>query len=123
MEGREWAIGAVGSIEVGAGSFEGYPDSASFTTWLPDPSGRMERRRVLLTQEGDTLMLRTPSVAVPLATEVADARFDYMLEPGLNAAFVSNWNSPVSAPLAIRLQIFHAAASADTLLLVIGERG
>jgi prepilin-type N-terminal cleavage/methylation domain-containing protein len=123
MEGRQWAVGAVGSIEVGVGSFEGYPDSAIFTAWLPGPSGWMERRRAVLVHVADTLMLRIPALDIPVAIDVTGAQFDYLLEPGLDAVFVTNWNSPVSAPLAIRLRIVHAAAPVDTLLLLIGERG
>jgi hypothetical protein len=49
--------------------------------------------------------------------------FDYLLEPGLNSQWASVWESPVSAPLAIRVRITQLDRIADTLLLIVGPRG
>src|SRR5437868_5573541 len=64
MEGRAWVAAAVASVDVGTGSFAGTADSAGFTTWLPDPSGHLERHRASILMEGRRLMLRAGALAI-----------------------------------------------------------
>jgi len=106
-----------GSLDVGtegAGGFSGRPNRVEFATWQRVPAGWLERRRVVLDAEHGTL--------VALAESVTDVEFDYLLEPGANAAWVREWISPVSAPVAIRMRIVRAATT-DTLLFIVGSRG
>jgi hypothetical protein len=106
-----------GSLDVGtegAGGFSGRPNRVEFATWQRVPAGWLERRRVVLDAENGTL--------VALAESVTDVEFDYLLEPGANAAWVREWISPVSAPVAIRMRIVRAATT-DTLLFIVGSRG
>lgn len=51
------------------------------------------------------------------------ASFDYLLHTGASEAWVRAWQSPVSAPVAVRVRLRHAEGSVDTLLFAIGERG
>lgn len=55
----------------------------------------------------------------------AELNAEYLLEPGADAAWMKGWQSPVSAPLAVRLRIRRGddAGVVDTLLFAIGPRG
>jgi prepilin-type N-terminal cleavage/methylation domain-containing protein len=121
--GRVWLSSAVRSLDVQHGGFDGVADSMRFAAWLPTPSGWMERRQVVVALESDTLWLRTSDRAVPLRGGIQAVGIDYLLEPGLDAVFVKNWSSPVSAPLAVRMRLAMATGQADTLLLIVGDRG
>jgi len=66
-------------------------------------------------------------MSIALEDSVSGVEFDYLLEPGVNAAWVREWISPVSAPVAIRMRVTSARSmehgAVDTLLFVIGPRG
>jgi hypothetical protein len=71
-----------------------------------------------------------PGQPVVLIDSVADVALDYLLEPGLDARWVGEWVSPLSAPLAVRMRIRRAGNETrepggvvDTLLFLIKERG
>ncbi len=49
--------------------------------------------------------------------------FDYLLHAGANEAWVREWHSPVSAPLAVRVRLTRPDGLLDTLLFAIGSRG
>jgi len=113
-----------GSLDVGtegAGGFAGRPDHVEFTTWQRVPSGWLERRRVVLGVESGALVARS-DMAIALEDSVSSVAFDYLLEPGANAAWVREWISPVSAPVAVRVRIRRVAAI-DTLLFIVGPHG
>jgi len=113
-----------GSLDVGtegAGGFAGRPGRVEFATWQRVPAGWLERRRVVLGLEGGALVARS-DMSIALEDSVTAVEFDYLLEPGANAAWVREWISPVSAPVAIRMRIVHAATT-DTLLFIVGSRG
>ena len=113
-----------GSLDVGTGGTDGFagrPDRVEFTTWQRVPLGWLERRRVVIGAEGGTLVAHT-GVTLALQDSVTGVEFDYLLEPGANAAWVREWISPVSAPVAVRVRIRRAAA-VDTLLFIVGSRG
>jgi prepilin-type N-terminal cleavage/methylation domain-containing protein len=113
-----------GSLDVGtegAGGFAGHPQRVEFTSWQRVPHGWLERRRVVLGVEGVMLVARS-DVSIALQDSVTGVEFDYLLEPGADAAWVREWISPVSAPVAIRMRIQRAAAI-DTLLFIVGPRG
>ncbi len=118
-----------GSLDIGtegAGGFAGRPDRVEFTTWQRVPQGWLERRRVVLGVERGVLVARS-EMSIALEDSVSGVEFDYLLEPGVNAAWVREWISPVSAPVAIRMRVTSARSmehgAVDTLLFVIGPRG
>jgi len=124
---RRWLQVAIGSIEVGApgdAPFMGHPDQVSFSTWLPTAAGWPERQAVTLGADGGKFRVAgPPSNSIPLVNGVASVGFDYLLEPGLNSQWASSWESPVSAPLAMRIRITYPDLRADTLLFLVGGRG
>ena len=77
------------------------------------PEGWLERRRV---------ELRVENGVFAGWSGVSGVAFDYLLEPGAHAAWVREWISPVSAPVAVRVRIARGAA-VDTLLFIVGPRG
>ncbi len=130
---RRWLVEAFGSLAVGApqgGSFEGLPGRVQFTTWRIEPARGFASVRVDLSARGGRLMAVLDSRdSVALADSVAAVAFDYLLDLGAQARWVQEWLSPVTAPLAVRLRLAHAAvqrgdaAPVDTLLFLIGSRG
>jgi prepilin-type N-terminal cleavage/methylation domain-containing protein len=113
-----------GSLDIGtdgAGGFAGRRDRVEFTTWQRVPQGWLERRRVTLELTGGVLVARS-DVSIALEDSVSHVEFDYLLEPGINAAWVREWISPVSAPVAVRVRIARKAVI-DTLLFTVGPRG
>lgn len=124
---RRWLQSALGSIEIGAPGdvkFTGESDRVSFTTWLLTSGGWPERQDVTLALVQHTLTA-TIGGAHPLALvdSLSAVGFDYLLEPGLNSRWAMGWESPISAPLAIRLRLSHLDGRADTLLVLVGSRG
>lgn len=113
-----------GSLDVGtdgAGGFAGRPERVEFATWQRVPEGWLERRRVVLGVEGGMLVARS-DVSIALQDSILRVEFDYLLEPGIKAAWVREWISLVSAPLAVRVRIARVEA-VDTLLFIVGSRG
>jgi len=113
-----------GSLDIGtegAGGFAGRPDRVEFSTWQRVRQGWLERRRVTLELTGGVLVARS-DVSIALEDSVTRVEFDYLLEPGVNAAWVREWISPVSAPVAVRVRIMRVA-TVDTLLFTVGPRG
>jgi len=113
-----------GSLDIGtegAGGFAGRPERAEFTTWQRVPSGWLERQRVVVAVEGGVLVARGDQT-LALKDSVARVDFDYLLEPGANAAWVREWISPVSAPVVVRVRVMRILAT-DTLLFIVGPRG
>jgi prepilin-type N-terminal cleavage/methylation domain-containing protein len=135
MNARRFLVQALGSLEVGRspnGGFRGLMDDVSFAAWLPAPDDTVRRHRVRVaaTSEGVVALiapLRANGVTAPdtlrLFPGAHDVRFDYLLDFGADAAWVREWQSPVSAPLAVRLRITRADGSVDTLLFAVGPRG
>ncbi len=114
------------SLEVGAdsaGPFLGERDRVRFDTWLPTADGWLERRTVeLRLDRGRWIAAIPPEPKVVLADGVTDLRFDYLLEPGAEFHWVAQWESAVSAPLAVRVRAA-AGERVDTMLYLIKGRG
>jgi prepilin-type N-terminal cleavage/methylation domain-containing protein len=134
INGRRWLAATFLSLEVGRDSAEGFDgraDHIDFTAWEQTPDGWFERRNIVLGWEGDRLEASVnPGAAVELMDSVSDVAFEYLLEPGLEARWVREWVSPVSAPVAVRMRIAKAGCGmrdagcvVDTLLFLIKERG
>lgn len=127
---RRFLQEAFGSLDVGsegAGGFAGRAERVEFATWQRVPEGWLERRQLTIGVEGGGFAARAAaSDLVVLRDSVDRVEFDYLLEPGANAAWVREWISPVSAPVAVRVRV-HGARSrehgaVDTLLVLIGPR-
>lgn len=142
MNARRLLAQAFGSLEVSTvrnTGFRGMEDEVAFTTWLRDEIGAPVRKQVTLRmdaaadRETDRRLIAVVApgpgaassapdtlVLVPSASALA---LDYLLDFGADAAWVREWHSPASAPLAVRLRIAREGEAVDTLLLVIGPRG
>ena len=131
---RRWLVEALGSLDVAqehGGPFAGRSDRLEFSTWLRVAHGWLEPRRVTLGRQAERFVatLGPEGNVLVLFDAVADARFDYLLEPGADARWVREWLSPVSAPLAVRLRVTYRGSGTgdegrvDTLLLMVGPRG
>jgi hypothetical protein len=122
---RRWLASAIGSIEVGregAVPFDGRPHDATFSTYLFSERGWFERDVVTLEVSGRGLHARSIRKVVVLAAGASSLDIDYLLEPGLDSKWVSQWVSPVSAPLALRLRLA-TGGRVDTMLFLVGPRG
>lgn len=122
MNARRWLIEAFGSLDagIGSGGFTGRPDRVEFAASQRVPQGWLETRQIVLWRAGDSLVAKVGPQQ--LAGHVRSLDCDYLLDPGATAAWVREWISPVSAPLAVRLRIGYQD-HADTLLLLVGPRG
>jgi hypothetical protein len=59
-----------------------------------------------------------------MLTPAEAVAFDYLASYGSASAWVQEWHSPVSAPVAVRLRLRRdSAAAVDTLLFIVGPRG
>ena len=129
VNASRWLGRTLGNLEVGTSgvsSFRGAPDAIRCTTWVPSPLGWLERTDIHLRFGDSTVTVSFASGgAVTLWREVASMHIDYLLVPGSESGWVDRWESPVSAPVAIRLRLARADGSAtvDTLLFAIGSRG
>lgn len=136
---RRWLAEAFGSLVVGesGAAFAGRADRVEFGSWQLTREGWLVRRRIAIERRGGRLVADVGAGdSVVLADNVKEVRFDYLLDPGEGpsgkdldvmpgerAAFVREWMSPVSAPLAVRMRIARVAGIVDTLLLIVGPRG
>jgi len=126
---RGWLERTLRSLEVGLPGgipFAGTPARISFSTRIQSADGWWETRAAMLSQEGDALIAQLDGgEPLILARGLDSARFDYLIKPGLDTRWTGRWQSPVSAPLAIRIRLMphDSTVPADTLVLFIGERG
>ena len=122
--GRRWLKSTFLSLEP---PFEGRLDRSSFMSWELVPGGWFEPQSITLRLDGDRLVAHANGSTVVLGTGVTDVAFDYLLEPGADTKWVSEWMSPVSAPIAVRLRIARCGkrnpGCVDTLLFLVKERG
>ena len=127
--GQRWLRLAFGSLATGgpAGAFDGRPGQVEFSAWVPVVEGWTELQRFTLAARQDTLTARVAGAPpIVLADSVEGVAFDYLLEPGADTRWSTTWQSPVSAPLAVRLRVTRRRADrlvVDTMLYLIRERG
>ena len=122
METRRYLATLLGSVDAaaeGSAGFRGGEGRIVFGAWHDGALQGME----LTVREG-RLVATTQTDTVRLMRSTGFAA-EYLLEPGANARWMKGWQSPVSAPLAVRLRIARGDSSGvvDTLLLAIGPRG
>lgn len=125
---RRFLIAALTSASVGdapSGSFNGDSSQLAFTSWFVTASGRQERRDVTVRQAGIRLLATAGADTLLLASGVISVDFDYLLDFGSDAAWVREWHSPVTLPIALRARIARrgAEATVDTILVALGPRG
>jgi len=130
---RRWLTSSWRSLEVGgaAGGFTGAPQEATYSSWVRTPGGWWVRSRVRLGVVQERFVAVTDTETLVLADGVAAVGFDYLLTPGADSRWVHAWQSPASAPLAVRVRVQRRApagehpaiAQVDTLLFLIGPRG
>ena len=126
---RVWLRSAFESLQVGLtddDSFHGLPDRVDFATRLAAPSGWAERRRLRLGLWHDTLAATAGTRdTVVLETGVAALDVQYLLTGGERSEWLRGWQSPATAPVAIRLILWHRVprVRSDTLVYLIGSRG
>lgn len=129
MNGARWLRAALLSLEVGREGdtgFEGHPDVMRFTTYLPTAHSWLERDAVTVEQRGSALVLATRQNTVPIADSVVGAELDYLLEPGAASRWATDWVSPVSAPVAVRVRIERrerGVVRTDTTIYLVKGRG
>ena len=128
MNARRWLGAAFMSMEAGPDQgllFDGEPDRVSFATWLLTADGWYERERVVLSSDGDNLKANVgASRSIVLSDDVSSVEFDYLLERGEFAPWLSAWRSSLVLPMAVRIRLVRGAGNvSDTLLFVTKERG
>lgn len=113
----------VGTIEVGSSgghTFEGEAHRLEATVWIKDDPRTASR--LTLSRMGDGLTASFDHQSLTLLSGADSICFDYLLERGAETAWQREWHSPVSAPVAVRLRLWHGSSS-DTLLFAVGDRG
>jgi prepilin-type N-terminal cleavage/methylation domain-containing protein len=123
--GIRWLDAAFLSLEAGNGGagFEGHRDHVTFSSWLMTPNGWVERSSVALRHDRNRLVAATADGDVEVLGGVTALVFDYLLDPGLHSRWVTDWVSPLTAPLGVRLRLERPSREVDTLLFLIKGRG
>jgi prepilin-type N-terminal cleavage/methylation domain-containing protein len=123
--GREWALEACQTLEVGTPEthgFEGTASSARFDARLVTAEGWVERQGVTIEVREDQALIRTGAITATIVDSAEAPTLDYLSDGAGDGGWVMGWSSPVSAPLAIRIRWVRAGV-ADTILCPIGARG
>ncbi len=129
MNAERWLVETLGSVEVGLEGdtpFRGSAERLECTTLVQVAGGWRERVTLVLTWSGSSLVAQAGHDRVVLRDSVSAFAIDYLIEPGLHARWVRGWESPVSAPLAVRLRTTARVSGVertDTLLVPLGARG
>jgi prepilin-type N-terminal cleavage/methylation domain-containing protein len=119
------------SVDVGTlhdTPFRGSPDRVAFSAWLQTSDGWFERTPIELSTNQQQLVAILPTGdPIVLSDSVAAIEFGYLLQPGADSRWVSEWISQVSAPLAVRIRLtrenHQGRISRDTMVYLIKARG
>lgn len=122
--GRRVIETLLGSLHVSSSEteFRGGPTRIEFAAWSRQPDGWLQRGRRAVFASGGALVAETDGQTLVLLRDVRRLQVDYLLSPGANEAWARSWQSPSSAPIAIRLRL-ERSASVDTMLVLVGARG
>lgn len=122
--GRRLLGSLLGSLDMSPpdGLFRGGQDRLECSVWSRQPSGWPKRMRVTLLASEGVLQVAFAQHTIALLHDVRAVEMDYLLHAGANEAWVRAWESPASAPLAVRLRLARAGR-VDTLLVFVGPRG
>ncbi len=131
LRGRRWLVRVCGSLDAsspGSIGFTGSPHEMRFAARMRDSTGTFALVPLRLRAVDGWLVAEhlTPAGSPATAESLLlseDVVFDYLLEGGAEARWVSGWHSPISAPVAIRIRVARAPGAMDTLLLAVGVRG
>lgn len=116
MQAREELRALFGSLDItspGIIGFRGTSQVAAFTSLRGGNVRVLAESGWLLARgiAGDRKLLPAERVT-----------FDYLLGIGATQQWVRTWESPASAPTAVRLRLWQPNGAADTILLTVGER-
>lgn len=112
-------------------AFEGAASRVTFSSWRTSATGTWEATHTTLSLDAErrhlslvmTPMGRDSLPADTLRLGAAEfLAIDYLLDAGLNAPWLREWRSEVTAPRALRVRV-GTSQRADTLLFAVGERG
>lgn len=128
MNARRWLVRSLRSLDIGApdgGAFAGDSNEVTYTTWTPVAGGWVEPTVVRLALDGGRLTAYVDGAPTILVDSVASLAIDYLLTPGALSKWTRTWKSASQPPLALRLRVLpiNAGQKADTLLLLIKDRG
>lgn len=103
--------------------FDGTAEGVRFSTWCESPAGWLERCAATLGfVHADTARVLAVAVAggdpIVLRRGFRDGRLIYLRNADDGGAWVPNWSSAVSTPLAVGVVV-----DGDTAILRVGERG
>lgn len=122
MEARRWLATVLGSADPsspGSTGFHGTPERLAFTTRV---RGLLQPLEVVVSHGWLVALTSTDTTRLVRTDGITAA---YLLDLGADERWVQEWQSPASAPVAVRLCIARADSTGrvDTLLLAIGFRG
>ena len=123
---RRWLAEVFVGAAVGAGhgEFVGTATRVTFDSWLWVPDGWREPGRITVAIRDDRVVAEVAGGGeFVLFPSVTLGRFEYLIEPGAQSRWRSEWQSDVTVPLALRLHVRRMSGIADTLLIYLGERG
>lgn len=125
LNGRRWLRAALGSINAPVESlpFIGHPNELTLSASTLRGGGWFAPQRLrLLVHEDSLLVERSEEGILFLADSIERIDFDYLLEPGAETRWASNWISTASTPLAVRMRLKHRQSGIDTSLFMIMDR-
>jgi len=139
MNARRFLAQAFGSLDLGGSPPAGFSGSGTdvvFAAWLWGADARMAQRSVVISVEGAPDSVKqlvaivgvdsgSPPDTLVLVPRADGLALDYLGGYGAAAPWFSEWQSPMSAPTAVRLRIARADTThgVDTLLFAVGPRG
>src|SRR5579859_7865838 len=88
VNGRRWLKAAFLSLEP---PFDGRTDHATFTSWRLTVGGWFQPKATLLLFDDNALVARGGTETIKLRRGVTNVAFDYLLEPGAETKWASEW--------------------------------
>lgn len=125
MNAERWLSRQLQSLAVGDGpaaAFDGTSRGFSAPGWLLAPDGWFERGRLTVALQGEEVVADLGALGrASLWRGVRALECQYLLVPGLRSQWVTEWRSPIAAPIAIRLRLtwMRPGAAPDTLFLLV----
>lgn len=123
---RRWLEEIVGSMDTGtpgASEFRGTDATLSGTAWVTTPEGWQERMSVELRLAGPLVICQSGRGQLELGPALW-WRLDYLSGAGTEVRWYPEWQSQVTLPRAVRIQLGHQGTQeVDTVLVVLGQRG
>ena len=129
----QWLRSALGSLQVGLAdddTFDGQSDRVEFTSRLETGNGWLEARRIAFFDSSAALRASVkPGRSFALFSGIERVECHYLLTAGERSEWLRGWRSPATAPIALRVVLWHqaggarvSAPGADTLVFRIGPR-